>query len=188
MLLVRRNPSLIHWPSPEIHKMDTQRRARIRPSYAMFEHQEPWTEPQLHLRWSWAFCAVILTENWTTVDVIWGNEGMLGWELLCTDVHAACDIRKGYTLCTTVHAPCTWRLLDVFNWKSVAHGEQWACMLDKEMLLLWERTIDIYGLLANLFSRVIVQNNAAAAMLLSNTRLLFRPKLFTEAMWVRVNS
>ncbi len=30
----------------------------VRPTCAIFEQQVPWTEPQLHLRWSWAFCAV----------------------------------------------------------------------------------------------------------------------------------
>ncbi len=44
MLLVRRKVSLNHWPSPEMHIIETERRARARQT------------SRLHLRWSWAFC------------------------------------------------------------------------------------------------------------------------------------
>jgi hypothetical protein len=43
-----------------------------------------------------------------------------------------------------------------------------------------ERTIDIYGLLANLFSRVIVQNNAAAA-----AALQYKAAFYTKAFYYR---
>ncbi len=36
MLLVRRKLSLIHWPSPEMHRMVTERRGRVTPICAIF--------------------------------------------------------------------------------------------------------------------------------------------------------
>ncbi len=57
MLLVKRKPS--HWLSPEMQIMETERRGWVRPTCATFE-QEPWAEPQLHLRWSWSLCAIFL--------------------------------------------------------------------------------------------------------------------------------
>ncbi len=37
MLLVRREMSFMHWPSPEIHKTEIERRARARPTYSISE-------------------------------------------------------------------------------------------------------------------------------------------------------
>ncbi len=35
----------------------TERRALVRPPSSIFELYEPWTEPQLYLRWTWFDCA-----------------------------------------------------------------------------------------------------------------------------------
>jgi hypothetical protein len=51
MLLVKIKLSLIDGPSPEIHKMEKERRAELEGCpRAIFEQQEPWTEPRLRLR------------------------------------------------------------------------------------------------------------------------------------------
>ncbi len=42
----------------ETHITGSERRAQVRHSCSIFEHQEPGTQPQVNLRSCWAFCAV----------------------------------------------------------------------------------------------------------------------------------
>jgi hypothetical protein len=44
----------------QLHIMGTERRAHFRPPSSIFGQYEPWTEPQLNLRWIWVCCAEIL--------------------------------------------------------------------------------------------------------------------------------
>ncbi len=63
--------------SLNLHIMETERRAPVRPTSVIFEQQEPWREPQLHLRWSWAFCAIFLWK----LDHRWWRWRMAGGAL-----------------------------------------------------------------------------------------------------------
>ncbi len=57
ILLVNRKLPLIRWPSLEMHIIGTERRAQGWPTCWRFDMD---TKPQLNLRSTWVFCAVIL--------------------------------------------------------------------------------------------------------------------------------
>ncbi len=46
--------------SLRIYIIGTERRAQVRPPCSICEQYEPCTEPQLNLRWTWAWCAEII--------------------------------------------------------------------------------------------------------------------------------
>jgi hypothetical protein len=44
----------------KLNIIEIERKAQVRPPCSIFEQYEPWTEPQLNLRWTWVYCAVIV--------------------------------------------------------------------------------------------------------------------------------
>jgi hypothetical protein len=70
----------IYWPFLDIHKMGTERRALgLRPTNSKLKRYEAWTEPQLNLRSSGAYCVDFFQKR--SLNMVSGTLIFINWKI-----------------------------------------------------------------------------------------------------------